>query len=255
MATNNSTAQTSAQQNVDASLEKREEIHSDDYIGTKEQLIAAGLAKQGQFPGDPGRGKMMVSYDPSGRAVGQGRSRNGGIQIRRAGRSRFCVSVRVQDEERERRYQAVYGKPAPWVTPPTSLEAAEASVARLEVALQDARATAARLRNGPWKDPGLEEAGARMRDSQSMFKPGDSALYWSDQNNDMRDGEPVEIVGAYGLAAVTDADGPYVGEDGLRCAYRWGYLGRMDDGEKFFFPAHNLRAPDGTIRHLCLVKS
>jgi hypothetical protein len=75
----------------------------DCYNGTKTALINAGLLEDGMFPGDPDRGKTMVTYKPDGTAARQGSSARKGLQVCRRGRSVYVVRVAVSAEETERR--------------------------------------------------------------------------------------------------------------------------------------------------------
>ena len=48
------------------------------YIGKADALIAAGLVTLDQLPGQPGNGRGMCTYEPSGLKVQQGNSRRSG---------------------------------------------------------------------------------------------------------------------------------------------------------------------------------
>lgn len=109
-------------------------------------------------------------------------------------------------------------------------------------------------RKGLWDDPGWEVAIARALDSPAQFRPGDRAIYWAEWEGDDRDGRAIEIVGEYKFRRARDKAGPYVLENGERGRYQWGYSGRYDNGETYFFAAHELRNADGAIRHLQVVK-
>jgi len=89
-------------------LERRSWSRADEFTGSKADLIGAGLVRDGQFPGDPGRGSTMVTYDAQHRPVGRGNNRNAaGYQIRRASRQQFSVAIYVEPEERARRQQTL----------------------------------------------------------------------------------------------------------------------------------------------------
>lgn len=45
-----------------AQLLKMRDCHTDIYVGTEEQLCAAGLVKPGQFPGHSGMPKVRATY-------------------------------------------------------------------------------------------------------------------------------------------------------------------------------------------------
>ena len=78
----------------------------DHYIGTKDALIAAGIFKDGQFPGDPGRGPTGCSYEPDGTPFRRGGGRRAPICIQRCGKRLFRVWISVDEEEEARRREA-----------------------------------------------------------------------------------------------------------------------------------------------------
>jgi hypothetical protein len=107
--------QSSTQPTKQTALKVRRHPYWDEYIGTADQLIEAGILQAGQFPGDPGRGKTMVSYTADGQPRVRGCDKGAGYcQVRRVSRTMFNVTIRVdkeeakrrQDEERERRDNA-----------------------------------------------------------------------------------------------------------------------------------------------------
>ena len=51
-----------ANANATRTLLKARWWHTDKYVGTAEQLCACGLVQPGQFPGQPGRGKVRATY-------------------------------------------------------------------------------------------------------------------------------------------------------------------------------------------------
>lgn len=67
----------------------------DEYRGDRAQLIRAGLAEDGLFPGDNGRGKVQVSYNST--------TCPPRMTIHRYGRLKFTVSVYATQTERARR--------------------------------------------------------------------------------------------------------------------------------------------------------
>lgn len=76
----------------------------DFYRGRKTDLIAVGVAEEGEFPGDPGRTRLTCSYSRNGetfvRRAGQLSSWR---QIRKESRGQFSVRVCVPEDERSRR--------------------------------------------------------------------------------------------------------------------------------------------------------
>lgn len=103
-------------------------VNWDEYAGTAEQLCACGLVQPGQFPGQPGRGKVRATYfladgQPVPRGCG---SYELTYTVQRLSASRFSVSVEVSDEEAQRRY-ALNGKS--YGALPLDLPPAAASVA------------------------------------------------------------------------------------------------------------------------------
>lgn len=82
----------------------------DEYIGTAEALVAAGLAIDAHLPGRPGMRKQRVTVLPDGTplngpptAVHPMARAAGARQIERVSKTTYSVSVYVNDNERERR--------------------------------------------------------------------------------------------------------------------------------------------------------
>lgn len=89
---------------VQAAVKVRRHVWTDEYIGTADQLVEAGLLKVGQFPGEPGRGKTMVSYTADGEPAARGAAKNAGYrQVRRVSRNQFSVDVWIDEKEGRRR--------------------------------------------------------------------------------------------------------------------------------------------------------
>jgi hypothetical protein len=82
-------------------LRVERELTMDIYTGTREQLIAAGVVQDGQFPGDPGRGKTSVALLADGTAARRGTGV--ALRIYRQGKSRYGVYVPLSEEEEARR--------------------------------------------------------------------------------------------------------------------------------------------------------
>ena len=72
------------------------------YTGTKGALIAAGIAADGQFPGDPGRGVASCSYTGDGTSSRSSGAAKTVLTIQRYGK-KFKSWVRVNEEEQTRR--------------------------------------------------------------------------------------------------------------------------------------------------------
>ena len=70
----------------------------DKYRGTKDELIAAGLLRDGMFPGDPGMGKTMTTH--------KARNTEPRLQVSRQNKRIFVLRVICDDAERERRRDA-----------------------------------------------------------------------------------------------------------------------------------------------------
>lgn len=77
---------------------------SDDYKGTREALVAAGLAEPFQFPGEPGCGAGRTTFTPEGKRVSLGSiaAQEGSRTVLRVGKY-FEVRIQVSNDERERR--------------------------------------------------------------------------------------------------------------------------------------------------------
>ncbi len=94
-------------------VRKRSHSWNDEYVGTIEALVAAGLARGYQFPGQPGMRKVTVSIFPDGTiptgapTVSHKQSLlPGAKQITRASKTTYKVCVVVAEEERARRHEA-----------------------------------------------------------------------------------------------------------------------------------------------------
>jgi len=76
-------------------------VRSDEFKGTAQSLVAAGLIENGQLPGQPGRGKMMVTYDAQGAQAGTTvgiKPFVGYKSIKRVGANRYVIEVQLLDE-------------------------------------------------------------------------------------------------------------------------------------------------------------
>lgn len=80
------------------------------YTGSAEALVACGLVRLDQLPGQPGNGKVRCTYDPAGRRVPQGRPTGshdpGRMTVERVTATRFRVDVNVSYDEQELRRAA-----------------------------------------------------------------------------------------------------------------------------------------------------
>lgn len=97
--------------NAGAGVTKRERLWCDEYVGTAEALVTAGLVKPGQFPGQPGMRRTRVTILPDGTplsgaptVVHKARRDIGAKVIERASRSTFSVLFFIDDEEHGRRW-------------------------------------------------------------------------------------------------------------------------------------------------------
>jgi hypothetical protein len=78
----------------------------DEYVGTGPAMVACGLIRLDQLPGQPGRGSMRCTYGPDGapRTRGQSSPSPAGTKaITRRGASSFVLEIQVSDEEDSRR--------------------------------------------------------------------------------------------------------------------------------------------------------
>lgn len=88
---------------------RRDWLLGDAYRGTAEALVSAGLVTLDELPGQPGRGRTMVTLNADGTAVKKGAGSpgcqwdEGRKQIRKSGEWNFEVCIQVSPEERERR--------------------------------------------------------------------------------------------------------------------------------------------------------
>ena len=85
-------------------------LWGDEYTGTVDALLAAGVVRADQLPGAPGNGRTMVSFHPDGRLVGKGNSKActqvGYLKVSRASLGRLCVLKGVGLVEENRRRNA-----------------------------------------------------------------------------------------------------------------------------------------------------
>lgn len=80
------------------------ECNADVFLGTKTNLIALGLVADGDFPGDRGRNRSMVTYGRDGRAKVKGETtRAPALRVCALGGQRFKVEVYPPDDEVEQR--------------------------------------------------------------------------------------------------------------------------------------------------------
>lgn len=87
----------------------------------------------------------------------------------------------------------------------------------------------------------------------ARFKVGEAAMLWAPRHT--RHGEVVEIVRDLNYGEVGARDGPYLAKDGRRVDYKEAYLAKSPGGEAFAFYPHQLRDPDGKVRHLRIVEA
>lgn len=211
-------------------LRKESYPGNDWHTGTKTALIAAGIASDGQFPGDPGRGSTSCSYRKDGSPVHQGmHARESVLRIMRYGK-KFQARVLVDEAEQKRR-RALDAENKPCKT-------------------------AAEGRCGVWIDLGMDDVQERAAHSPARFKLGEVALYFY-KNDEDEYGEKVRIVGDYKMRRVAQEDGHYVDDTGAQFEYKPGYsiMLMSDPGSSFFSPAHQLTRDDCTPSHMCLVAS
>lgn len=98
-------------------------------------------------------------------------------------------------------------------------------------------------------DAGYAAALAQFFPSPARFEVGEPAMYFDNQDEY---GSEVRVAGSYGLHAVAADNGAYLGSDGQRFDYLFGY--DLDcQGEQFFGSPHQLTRLDGKPSHLRLV--
>lgn len=98
---------------ITATIEPIRSIWWDEYIGTAEELIAAGLVRDEELPGRPGNGKCMVTFTAEGlRAIkGNPKGSNGVAgyrKILKCSMHRYSVCRSVGQVEAERRREAYF---------------------------------------------------------------------------------------------------------------------------------------------------
>jgi len=197
---------------------REESIWCDRYIGTKAALIAAGIAADGQFPGDPGRGLSSCGYYEDGEPCRRGRPQKAWLRIQRRGKQKFEAQVLVDADERRRRA--------------ATQALADAREKALAHAREKGRADAASL--AALAEDMVVQWVAKV-DSPAMLHVGDPVV--------TDDGEEAVITMGYKCLRV-EGDGP-----------RAGYVVRLEgSGEEYFYAAHRLRdRADKRPRYLRLV--
>ncbi len=93
-------------------------VWADRYAGTGAALVAAGLVRADQLPGQPGMGKTKVSISPNGAVLrardSPGAKEPGAKLIERTGKGQYELLVRVSADEEERRREADQRAVAEW---------------------------------------------------------------------------------------------------------------------------------------------
>lgn len=82
---------------------RRSSEYEDSYVGTKEKLIAVGLLREGQFPGDEGMPLSRATLWPLDAPHASGWDTPGRLRITRSLGGTFCASLMVSREEQQRR--------------------------------------------------------------------------------------------------------------------------------------------------------
>lgn len=209
---------TTTQQRADmASLvQSRECWYGFEYVGTSDELIAAGIITWCQLPGTPGMPKSSVTFingvqqPPRTRAAHDERW----MRVALYGK-KISVSKGISGQEREQR---------------------EARKAAALAADRQARGIPA---------IGLAAAAREVAQASAEFQVGDAVLIG---------GVPAVVTGHFSLQAVSTKNGEYVDVDGDRLVYRPGYVCRYEGGDEYFWPAHKVKRPDGSRSHLQLVR-
>jgi hypothetical protein len=100
-------------------------------------------------------------------------------------------------------------------------------------------------------DPGYDSVRSAHPETAAQFKVGDVVMYWSPSRE--RHGERLEITKAFDLVRVGDDEGRFIGANGNRIDYCWGYLAKRLGEKALFYSAGQLRDAGGSIRHLKIV--
>ena len=104
-------------------------------------------------------------------------------------------------------------------------------------------------RRGLFDDPGREVARLRMAESPARLEVGDHVLYFDD---DSEYGRKVVVVRGYDLYAPTTKNGHFIGANGRRFEYRYGYSVQEGD-QQYFAEPNQLTREDCKLTHLRLV--
>ncbi|CAN5713448.1 hypothetical protein BH10PSE18_BH10PSE18_07880 [soil metagenome] len=188
----------------------------DNYIGTAQALLDAGIVTLDQLPGMPGMPKISVSFLDGEQLPRQARAVHDErwMRVSLYG-NKVIVSKGISAEERERR----------------EVEKAAADEAKRKACGIPA--------------VGVDAAALEVAQASAQFQLGDVVMVG---------GIPGVVTGPFRLRAVCDKRGEYVDHDGGRLTYQPGYVCRDEDGAEYFWPAHKVRLPDGSRSHLRLVR-
>jgi hypothetical protein len=218
----------------------------DIFTGTKAQLMAVGIASQGLFPGDPGRGSTMCSYFADGSPSRRGgvAGRKAVLTIKRCGKK---FSVRVSRAPSDAAHEDRKGAAVPEAEVLQEIDALTAALERAREKLADMTVR----RRGTWADPGMDEVIKRTAQSLARFKVGDAVLSFV---SDEALGTEATVIAGYDTHVCNDDQGAYLRSNGERFDYRAGYLIKVrGSDETNFCPAHMLTGDDCKPSHLRLV--
>jgi hypothetical protein len=199
-------------------IDRSEEYEYDVYRGSVEEIIKAGIVRADQLPRE---GKNAVVYS------------RGQIITRKCKRDETYLRVQRWGD----------GTVMVWIGVPPAVALARKRAAKERRATHAAEAQLRALMH----DPGPEVAAERLGESPARFQVGEACV--------LRDGSIAEITGDYRLRGVLCDDGHYLGDDGARFLYAFGYLVRRPGEMEYFARAGVLESLDGTLRHLKLVSN
>lgn len=100
-------------QHFAAGVQRKAHIRVDEFVGTADDLVSAGLVPQGHFPGCPGMRKTTVTILPNGNIPNGAPTtkhpdsrKPGAKSITRTSGQKYSVMLNIDDELRELRWQA-----------------------------------------------------------------------------------------------------------------------------------------------------
>jgi hypothetical protein len=156
-------------------VRRQANVWTDDYVGSADALVCAGLILSTQLPGQPGMRKVIVTVLPDGSVPTGARTcpaakDSGAKSIRRVAKTNYLVSMRVDEAERGRRYAAYARSRREWEAQMRLLPRPAPLHARLLVLAPTANgALAATARPSPKPSPVLPKPASQKSSASRSY--------------------------------------------------------------------------------------